>query len=159
MVLEVFVEGCDESMECRYSGFSKFRCEILRGWNEELGKLYEKRYSFIWEENDELNVLGLTMFLSNQNDQKSLDEKIKQILNEFDIPNNEGMKLFYNHSDCEGIFTPSECELILKSFQHVDCEKFDKSDEDIYEWLKETYNIWLKMLKYAIENNKNIVFG
>ena len=46
MVLDVFVEGCDDSFSCQYSGFSKFRCEILRGWNQELGKLYEKNMDF-----------------------------------------------------------------------------------------------------------------
>ena len=52
MVLDVWVEGCEESMSCQYSGFTIFRCEILRGWNEELGKLYQQKYSFLWNRYD-----------------------------------------------------------------------------------------------------------
>ena len=136
MVLEVYVEGCDDYMSCTYSGFSKFRCEVLRGWNEELGKLYEEKYYYD----------------GNMN-------KMKKILNEYDKPYNEGMKLFCFHSDGDGEFTPAECELLLKSFEHVDPDKFDNSNKEENDWLKESFEKWINMIKYAINNNKSIIFG
>ena len=64
MVLDAFVEGCDESFSCRYVGFTRFRCEILRGWNKELGELYEKQYGYLWDENDNTASLGFLHMLS-----------------------------------------------------------------------------------------------
>ena len=140
MVLDVFVEGCDDSFGCQYSGFGKFRCEIIRGWNEELGELYESVLP-------DYSCSNYTL------------SKMNKILDEYDKPYNEGMKLFFNHSDSDGEFTPAECELILKSFEHVDPEKFDKSDDYYNKWYRESYVVWIRMLKYAIENNKSILFG
>ena len=90
---------------------------------------------------------------------EDLEKKMEKILDEYDKPYNEGMKLFFYHSDCDGEFTPAECELILPAFQRVDPEKFDKSDEYYNKWYRESYVIWIRMLKYAIENNKSIYFG
>ena len=159
MVLDVFVKGCNESFSCRYTGFSKFRCEILRGWNEELGKLYEKKYGFLWDKSGEL--MGWFEMLDKIKSAESnrIQEQIDKILDEYDKPYNEGMKIFARHSDCEGEITSKECELVLKSFERVDPDKFDNSDEEINEWYRESYDIWLKMLKYAVENNKSIIFG
>ena len=146
MVLLVHVEGCDDSMNCSYSSFSKFRCEIIRGWNEELGELYEHRHSYGFGR-DEITD-SLIFFIL----------KVKKILDEYDKPFNEGIKLFFYHSDNDGEFTPSECELLLKSFGHVDPEKFKSSDETTLYWLRESYEKWINMIKYAIENNKSILF-
>ena len=159
MVLDVFVKGCDESFSCRYTGFSKFRCEILRGWNEELGQLYEKKYGFLWDENGEF--MGWFEMLNKIKNAQSngIQEQMDKILDEYDKPYNEGMKIFARHSDCEGEITSKECELVLKSFERVDPDKFDNSNEEINEWYRESYDIWLKMLKYAVENNKSIIFG
>ena len=88
-----------------------------------------------------------------------LDVQMRKILDEYDAPYNEGMKIFFYHSDCDGEITPDECKLLLKSFERVDPEKFDKSDEDINEWYRESYEIWKKMMEYAIKNNKSIIFG
>ena len=159
MVLDIFVEGCDDSMSCQYSGFGKFRCEILRGWNEELGKLYQEKYGFLWNRDIEFGFLALVSMLTKINEINCIDDKMKKILEEYDKPYNEGMKIFFYHSDCDGEISPAECELILKSFNHVDPEKFDKSNEETNEWLRESYNTWIVMLKYAIENNKPIIFG
>ena len=160
MVLDVFVEGCEDSFSCQYSGFGKFRCEILRGWNQRLGELYEKKYGFLWNRNSGFELGLLTMMMGNRfGFQNTIQEEIDQILNEYDSPYNEGMKLFAKHSDCDGEFTPDECVLILKSFTRVDPDKFDNSDEEYNEWFRESYIIWQKMLTYAIENNKSIVFG
>ena len=159
MVLDICVEGCDASMSCRYSGFSKFRCEILRGWNEELGRLYEEKLGFLWDDNNTFSMFGLANMLVNPEKAKEHDRKIAKILDEYDKPYNEGIKLFYHHSDCDGEFNPKECELVLKAFNHVDPEKFDKKDEETNKWLRESYETWITMLKYAIENNKSIIFG
>jgi len=159
MVLDIFVEGCDDSMSCQYSGFGKFRCEILRGWNEELGKLYQEKYGCLWNRDIEFGFLALASILTKTNEIKSIDDKMKKILEEYDKPYNEGMKIFFYHSDCDGEINPAECELVLTSFNRVDPEKFDKSNEEINEWLRESYNTWIVMLKYAIENNKPIIFG
>ena len=159
MVLDVFVKGCNESFSCRYTGFSKFRCEILRGWNEELGKLYEKKYGFLWDKSGEL--MGWFEMLDKIKCAESnrIQEQIDKILDEYDKPYNEGMKIFARHSDCEGEITPKERELVLKSFERVDPDKFDNSNEEINEWYRESYDVWLKMLKYTVENNKSIIFG
>ena len=161
MVLDVYVQGLEECMECQYSGFSKFRCEILRGWNEDLGKSYEKRYGFQWEKRDEFNVSKFTELLLTRKEEeiKIIDGEMKKILDEFDKPYNEGMKLFFYHSDCDGVFSPEECVLVLQSFGCVNIETFDNSDEKMNHWYKENYNIWIKMLNYAFEHNKPIIFG
>ena len=158
MVLDVYVEGCDDSFSCQYAGFTKFRTEILRGWNEELGKLYEQKYAFLFDKNTNFCKLGF-LGLLQMGEPNELDEKMWKILDEYDRPYNVGMKLFFYHSDCDGEFSPSECELILKSFDRVDPDKFDKSDKRNYEWFKESYETWKKMMKYAIQNNKSIIFG
>ena len=158
MVLDVFVEGCDESFSCRYTGFTKFRSEIFRGWNEELGRLYEQKYAFLFDDNLDVGALGF-MGLVKMGRPNHLDVQMRKILDEYDVPYNEGMKIFFYHSDCDGEITPDECKLLLKSFERVDPEKFDKSDEDINEWYRERYEIWKKMIQYAIRNNKSIIFG
>ena len=88
-----------------------------------------------------------------------VQERINQILEEYDKPYNEGMKIFAYHSDCDGEITPEECVLLLKSFERVDPEKFENNninDNDIY---RESYEIWKKMMAFAIENNKSIIFA
>ena len=38
-------------------------------------------------------------------------------------------------------------------------DKFDNSNKEHNEWFRESYDIWIKMLKYAVDNNKSIIFG
>ncbi len=148
------------SFECSYSGFGYFRCEILRGWNPELGRLQEQKFGFLWNRNGNFNLglLGLLQF-SGKFGGNDGDQRINQILEEYDRPYNEGMKIFYHHSDCDGEISPEQCVLILKSFGRVDPNKFDKSNKDDYEFVLEGFNTWKKMLTYAIENNQSILFG
>ena len=161
MVLDVFVEGYDESFSCGYVGFTRFRCEILRGWNQELGELYEKNYSYLWNENDNSAALGFLHMIAlyNSKQRNGTQEKINKILDEYDRPYNEGMKIFANHSDCDGEITPKECVLVLDAFKRVNPDKFDNSNKEHNEWFRESYDIWIKMLKYAVDNNKSIIFG
>ena len=164
MTLDIFVEGCDEEFSCRYSGFTYFRWQIFRGWNEELAKLYEQKYGFLWGRNDifsnsNFGFLNLLQFQGKFGGTGDREEKINQILNEYDKPYNEGIKILYNHSDCDGEITPDECVILLKTFGRVDPEKFDKSNQDDYEFAVEGFDIWKKMMTYAIENNKSILFG
>ena len=148
-----------------YSGISKFRTEILRGWNEELGRLYETKLNsmfeakfgddfceFMLKHKDNIKD-GFVEYI------KSYDARIKKIIDEFDKPYNEGMKIFAYHSDCDGEITPAESELVLKAFMRVSPEKFDDSDKEMNQWYRETYETWIKMLKFSIENNKSIIFG
>ena len=159
MVLDVYIEGCDISFSCRYSGFGVFRCEILRGWNQELGELYDKRYGFLWDRESRADSYFFQMFKENKFcGPNKIQERIDKILDEYDKPYNIGMKIFAKHSDCDGEFTPDECVLILKAFGRVDPEKFDKTDLN-NDWFRESYEVWQKMLAYAIENNKSIYFG
>ena len=157
MVLDVFVEGCDDSFSCQYTGFSMFRCQILKGWNQELGRLYEQKYGFLWNKRGNLDFFALIGMLKfgQSND---INVKFDEILEEYDKPYNEGMKIFANHSDCDGEITSDECVLLLKSFGRVDPDKFDK-DEDYGDWYLESFDIWKKMMAYAIENNQSILFG
>ena len=164
MTLDIFVEGCDDSFSCRYSGFGYFRWQIFRGWNLELGKLYEKKFGFLWDKNDgtsgfNFGILNLLLFRGKFGSSEDGESKINQILDEYDKPYNEGFKLLYHHSDCDGEITPDECVILLKSFGRVDPENFDKSDKDDYEFVVEGFDIWKKMMTYAIENNKSILFG
>ena len=156
MTFGASVEGCAEDFECQYFGWAKFKCEILRGWNEELGKLYAQKYGFLWNRNRH-SLFGLIPFLI-PSEGRELDEKMNQILDEYDKPYNEGMKLFLNpNNDYE--YTPAECELILPAFERVDPDKFDKSDDHSNRWYNEAYIVWIRMFKYAIENNISINFG
>ena len=164
MVLYIFVEGCEDSMNCRYSEFSKFRTEILRGWNEELGKLYEKKLNFMFEGKMEDDFFKIFLNdVNNYNDgitvyMKEIDEKINKILDEYDKPYNKGMKIFFFHSDCDGEITSDESVLVLEAFRRVDPEKFDNSDEEANIWHRKSYQTWINMLKYSIENGKSIIF-
>ena len=157
MVLDVFVEGCDDSFSCQYTGFSMFRCQILKGWNQELGRLYEQKYGFLWNKRGNLDFFALIGMLKfgQSND---INVKFDEILEEYDKPYNEGMKIFAKHSDCDGEITSDECVLLLKSFGRVDPDKFDK-DKDYHDWYLESFDIWKKMMAYAIENNQSILFG
>ena len=163
MVLDVFVRGCKISFSCQYSGFSKFRGEILRGWNEELGQLYQQQFNSLHDiiirsfNIDNENLLLRNHFVLNR--RKEIESRIEKILNEYDKPYNEGMKIFAYHSDCDGEITPSQCELLLKAFEHVDVDKFDDSNEEMNEWYRESYENWIQMMIYAIENNKSILFS
>ena len=161
MVLDVYVEGCEITFSCQYSGFGKFRCEILRGWNPELGRLYDRKYGFLCDINDGGFEIGLMQMLIGRQlaHSDNLQEKIDEILEEYDKPYNEGMKLFAKHSDGDGEISSDECVLLLKSFGRVDPEKFDNSNEDSNRWYRESYVVWQKMMVYAIENNKSILFG
>ena len=157
MVLDVYIEGCDISFSCRYSGFTKFRIEILRGWNQELGQLYEQSHAQLFDRKN-FATLGYFELLLNMSIPNDLEIKMNKILDEYDKPYNEGMKLFCYHSDCDGEITPEECALLLKSFERVDPEKFDKSDSYDNEWYRQSFDIWKKMMAYAIKNNKSILF-
>ena len=161
MVLDVYVEGCEERFSCANSGFAKFKCEIFRGWNEDLGKLYEENFRYLWQDFDtsiaknfDFNDL---IKLHYEREKGVLGQNIKKILDEFDKPYNEGMKLFYGLGD--NVVSPKECKIILDSFERVNAEKFDKSDQDMNEWLVESYDTWKIMLKYAVDNNVNLICG
>ena len=43
--------------------------------------------------------------------------------------------------------------------KRVNPDKFDNSNKEHNEWFRESYDIWIKMLKYAVDNNKSIIFG
>ena len=159
MVLDAFVEGCKKRFSCAYRGFAKFKCEIFRGWNEQLGQLYDYNYGDSWDENRIRPFLDFDELahLYNEKENGIIAQKMKKILDEYDKPFNEGMKLFFNLSDKE--VSPKECKLILEALERVDIEKFDKSDKDTYEWVIESLDIWKTMLKYAVDNNKNLICG
>ena len=78
-----------------YSGFGNFRNEILRSWNEELGKLYQEKYGFLWNRDIEFGFLALSSMLTKINEINSIDDKMKKILEEYDKTYNEGMKIFF----------------------------------------------------------------
>ena len=162
MVLDVWVDGCKDRMSCRYAGFTKFRTEILRGWNEELGKLYEQKFKYLFDENTDINYVRnilIDIIEKRPRPPSELDMKISEILDKYDRPYNIGMKIFAYHSYCDGKIMPYESRLVLDSFKRVDPEKFDKSNEDDNEWYRECYDTWIKMLNYSIEHNKDIIFG
>ena len=50
MVFDAFVDGCNVNFSCRYSGLEKFKCEVFKGWNEELGSLFEEKSRYLWDE-------------------------------------------------------------------------------------------------------------
>jgi len=160
MVFDAFVEGCKVRFSCRYPGFEKFKCEIFKGWNEDLGNLFEEKSRYLWDEKysitKQFSFMEL-MQLSYERENGLLGQKIQKILNEYDRPYNEGMKLFYKLGD--QILSPNECKLILDAFNRVDTSKFDKSDEDDNEWFLDSYDTWKTMLKYAVDNNKELTCG
>ena len=163
MVLDICLKGFD-TFYCTYSGFNKFRCQILRGWNEELGVLYELYIFYLFDfyeiyERESEVLKKYSYFYNDINNRKFLYNKIQIILNEYDKPYNEGMKILAYHSDGDGIITPEESILILKSFDRVNPDKFEESDKDNIGWYRESYYVWKKMLAYAIENNEIIEFG
>ena len=159
MISEVFVEGCEDYFSCTNIGFQRFRIEIMRGWNQELGELFQRHYSYLWEKQGNIGSFFqmLELFQKKQSSEDLI--KINKILNEYDKPYNEGMKIFAYISDNEGEITPKECALLLKSFERVDPDKFDNSDMKNNEWLRKSYDTWMKMMVHSIENNKSIIFS
>ena len=157
MVLGINVKGCQYSISCMYSGFALFRYEILRIWNQELGELYKKQHDSAFEDFINRDKLEPFKKFINYQERNIMGEKIKNILDNYDKPYNEGMRIFAFHFDCDGEINPEECVLLLKSFGRIDPEKFVKSEDN--EFLRESYDIWLEMLTFAIENNESIIFG
>ena len=151
MVFDACVEGCKDNFSCGYAGWFEVSCEIIRGWNEELAKLFEKKYGHYWDR-------SYTYTIPSESKRKELDEKMNEILNKYDKPYNEGMKLFI-HPCNEFNYTPAECELLLAVFERVDPDKFNNYNKNDNKWYKKVYIIWIRMLKYAIENNENLHFG
>ena len=160
MVFDAYVEGCNIRFSCGYPGLERFKCEIFKGWNEELGKLFEEKSRYLWDEDDRItpyfSFMELIQFAAER-ENGLLGQKIKKILNEYDIPYNEGMKLFYKLGDT--LLSPNDCKLILDAFNRVDTSKFDKSNEDDHEWFMDSYDTWKTMLKYAVDNNKEMRCG
>ena len=76
MTFTASVEGCEEDFECQFFGWAQFMCEIIRGWNEELGKLYEKKYRFLWDRNTSFFIP--IMFMASKS--KELDGEMAKIL-------------------------------------------------------------------------------
>ena len=160
MSLDIFVEGCENYFSSTYIGFQRFRCEILKGWNSELGDLYQNRFSYLWNNNEDPFPFGIIemMELFQIKHSSVAIEKINKLLDEYDKPYNEGMKIFIHHSDGGGEITPDECVLLLKSFGRVNPDNFDNTVEENNIWFRKGYNIWMKMLAFAIENNRSIIF-
>ena len=159
MLLDLFFEGCEEYFSSRYIGFQRFKCEILRGWNSELGVLYNNHYSYLWNniENDISFGTVETIELFQRKKSFEIIEKIDKLLNEYDKPYNEGMKIFIYYSNSGSEITPDKCVLLLKSIERVDPNKFDNSSKDNFLWFRKSYIIWKKIIASAIEDNKNII--
>ena len=163
MALDVIVDGF-EKFHCSYSSFSIFRRQILRGWNKEFGVLYELYFKIIdhgsIEEIYKREFDILNKYTRNQLlDPFFIETKLDEILNEYDKPYNEGMKIFAHHSDYDGELTPEESVLVLKSFNRVNPDNFKKLDVYYNTWCRNSLKLWKKMLAYAIENNKIIEFA
>ena len=78
-----------------------------------------KNFGYSWDDNTELGILKYALMLTRKEETNQLTEKIKKILDKYDKPYNEGMKIFANLSDYEGEISPKECTLVLKEFQRV----------------------------------------
>ena len=149
MVFDAFIEDSDYNFSCGYGGVAFFIYQIFRGWNLELGALYEKINGWLWRSKKPTYSYDLDLC-------NSIQQKIKIILNEYDKPYNEGMKIFLNF---EGEITPKKCVLLLKAFGRVNPQKFEYTDKDAYKWFIKSFYFWQKMVAFAIENNKSINCG
>ena len=82
MVFDAFIEGCKVRFSCRYPGFEKFKCEIFKGWNEDLGNLFEEKSRYLWDEKysitKQFSFMEL-MQLSYERENGLLGQKIQKI--------------------------------------------------------------------------------
>ena len=134
MDLYVNVKGCPVSFRSSYLKFNLFRLQILKGLNEDIKDLKE------------INFRSLETF-----------REMSLILDEYDKPYNNGMKMFALYFDINGGIPSEECVSVLKSFGRVDPERFDKSNESENLWYRNNFVIWKKMLAFAIEINEDII--
>ena len=93
MDLYVNVKGCPVSFRSSYLKFNLFRLEILKGFNEDIRDLKE------------INFRSLETF-----------REMSLILDEYDKPYNNGMKMFALYFDINGGIPSEECVSVLKSF-------------------------------------------
>ena len=86
MVLDLYIEDKSDnenySISCAYSGFTYFRCELLRRWNENLAELYEIFFSDLLERERTYKTINEKELSEYMSDKSLTKRKIKQILNE-----------------------------------------------------------------------------
>ena len=120
MILDIYIERWDNSLSSQYSGFWKFRREIFWGWTEDLGKLYDQKFWYLWDR----KLIRYICILWKFKWRKIIWRKIKKKLDEYGRSYNGGIKLFLYHSDYVGEFNPAKCELLLISFENVNPVNF-----------------------------------
>lgn len=132
MGLDVSIKGLGykDTYHGGYITFGVYRKEVAKAYNDRIGELYAKTY-----------IEDLT------------NDEIK----EWNELCNDDLDIFLWHSDCDGKFTPKECNKIhnvLKNLK-IDMQGHNYGTMNKYEM----HELWLNMFKYCYKRRVNMYFG
>ena len=137
MRLDIKIEGMsnEETYHSDYISFGFYRRVVATAWHPELGKIYEKPY-LDW------------------NYRKYTEEDIKK----WDEVGNDDLDIFLTHSDCSGKLTWKECQKIYKPMKKLENKMKSVKLMNTYVDFYDTHMLWLKMLKFCLENKVSMYF-
>ena len=119
-----------EELHIGYMGFGVIRQQIARSYNEELGMLYDKTYTYLH-------------YQYTEDEEKRWNEIC-----------NDDLDLLIWHSDYEGKLTYQECNKIFKVLNKLDF-KYPKEWRQDY---KEKYYILKDMISWCGKNRITLYF-
>lgn len=68
------------------------------------------------------------------------------------------LKCFFAHSDCEGKWTPTECEAVISLLKEVKCKlPIEDHPRHIGNWTKTTKK-FIEGIQYCVSTNQNAIF-
>ena len=136
MGLDVRAKGltAETGFSCGYITFMKFRIELARTYNEELGEMYRNLMVDIVSEHE-------------------FSEKYIERWNELC---NHDLDIFLFHSDCDGKFTPKECRGIYNAIKdlHMDMQGHNYGVMKPYNMLEH----WKEIFKHCADRRINLYF-
>lgn len=99
LLITINSKGFDEEIyDSGYDGFTKFRIELAKSYNEEFGELYER-----W------------IYCCNTGEDFEDSQRINELAN-------EDLNLLLLHSDCDGKLNPKECKRIYSVTKDLKCD-------------------------------------
>lgn len=133
LILEA--KGFDEEIyHSGYMGFTWFRIELAKSYNQKFGVLYEKWVNSVFTH-------------------KFSDEDFKKM----DNLSNKDLNLLLFHSDCDGKLTPLECKKIFNVTKTLKCDypqslygnltgkkQLDMLNKVLYHCWKRRVNLWFR---------------
>jgi len=123
--IEAYIRIC-------YSTFNFYRLSVAKAYDKTLGEIYKK-----------------AMSIPYQDDITYTEEHYYWDL----LSKNEGLKVFLEHSDCDGMFTPKECRLIYNELIKL---KLDPLDGSTAYYINQDF---IQAFEYCYKHRRNLYFG